>query len=301
MRQVLSLIAGKAKALGTTEIDRVQRALDEAQTEGGAPDWLSPGEACDIALEGRAEAALTRAREAFKEMPVDVNVVPATARRKKLLLADMDSTLIEQECIDELAAAIGLRERVAAITERAMRGEIDFEPALRERVGLFKGMPVGTIADVLATRITLSPGAATLVATMRAHGAHTMLVSGGFTLFTDEIAGRLGFHENRANVLLCEGGSFTGLAAEPVLGRVAKEQAFDEATKRLGIDPEETLAIGDGANDSGMIRRAGLGVAYRGKPALRSIADAVIDHGDLTAALFLQGYRRDEFAAANGA
>jgi len=297
MSHVLSLIAAETKALGARDVDQARRALAAADAESGAPDWLSPDEACDVPFAGAAAAALAAIRQAFHAQPFDVNVVPAASRRKKLLLADMDSTLIEQECVDELAAEVGMRDQVAAITERAMRGEIAFEPALRERVALIKGLPLEIVAHVLQARITVSPGAAMLVATMRASGAHTALISGGFTLFTDDIAKRLGFHEHRANRLLHEGGLFTGLLAEPVLGRAAKETAFDELTERLSLDRADVLAVGDGANDAGMIEKAGLGVAYRGKPALRAVADAIIDHADLSGVLFLQGYRREEFAA----
>jgi phosphoserine phosphatase len=176
-----------------------------------------------------------------------------------------------------------------------MRGEIAFEPALRERVALLKGLPLDVVRRVLATRITLTPGAKTLVATMRAAGAHAVLVSGGFTLFAGDIAARLGFHEHRANRLVSQDGILTGLVAEPVLGRTAKEAALDELVETLGLGAADTLALGDGANDAGMIEKAGLGVAYRGKPALRAVADAVIDHADLSGLLFLQGYRREEF------
>ncbi len=294
MHNVLSLIAAETKALGGSDVDRARRALDRVAV-CGAPDWLSPEGACDVPFDGAAAAALAAARAALAGEPVDVNAMPAAKRRKKLLIADMDSTLIGQECIDELASEIGMRDAVAAITERAMRGEIAFEPALRERVALLKGMPAEVVAKVLATRITLTPGAAVAVATMRAAGAHTALVSGGFTLFTGDIARRLGFHEHRANTLLVENGRFTGMVAAPVLGREAKENALAELAEALGLGAAETLGVGDGANDAGMIRRAGLGVAYRAKPALRAVANAVIDHADLTALLFLQGYRREEF------
>jgi phosphoserine phosphatase len=298
MSHVLSLIAAEAKALSAADLDRACRALEAAAAECGAPDWLADGVACDIPFKGAAEAALEAARQALADAPFDVNVVQAEGRRKKLLLADMDSTLIGQECIDELAAEVGLRDRVAAITERAMRGEIAFEPALRERVALLEGVSPDIIAHVLSTRITLTPGGAVLVATMRNHGAYAALVSGGFTQFTGTVAERLGFHEHRANRLLEVDGRFTGLVAEPVLGRAAKETAFDELTARLDLDPGEVLAVGDGANDAGMIQRAGLGVAYHAKPALRAVADAAIDHADLSGALYLQGFRCDEFATA---
>jgi phosphoserine phosphatase len=298
MDHVLSLIAAEAKALTQADIDRARQALESAGAEPDAPVVLSPGEAADIAFAGDPGAALAAARRALAGRRIDVNVVAEKFRRKRLLLADMDSTLIGQECIDELADEIGVGAKVAAITERAMRGEIAFEPALRERVGLLAGLPTEVAARVLATRITLMSGAAVLVATMRAHGAHTALVSGGFTLFTGPIAERLGMDEHRSNTLVSENGAFTGLVAQPILGREAKEAALIELTAKLGLDPAETLAVGDGANDAAMVRRAGLGVAYRAKPALKAEADAVIEHADLTGLLFLQGYRRDELAAA---
>jgi phosphoserine phosphatase len=297
MTHVLSLIAAEAKALSISDLDSARRAL-EATTDCGTPEWLAPGVACDIPFAGAADDALAAVRQALADQPFDINVVAAASRRKKLLLADMDSTLIGQECVDELAAEVGLRDQVAAITERAMRGDIAFEPALRERVALLEGQTPDIVAHVLATRITLTPGAAVLVATMREHGAYTALVSGGFTQFTGTVAEKLGFHEHRANRLLEENGRFTGRAAEPVLGRAAKVLAFDELTARLALDPADVVALGDGANDAGMVERAGLGVAYRGKPALRAVANAVIDHADLTGALYLQGYHRDELATA---
>jgi phosphoserine phosphatase len=298
MSHVLSLIAAETKALSPADLDRARRALETAGAVPGAPDWLSPGEACDIAFECAPDTALAAAREAFSGEPFDINVVPAASRRKKLFLADMDSTMIGQECIDELAAEVGLREHVAAITERAMRGEIAFEPALRERVALLKGLPLDIVGQVIAKRITLTPGGKELVATMRRSGAHTVLVSGGFTLFTSEIAARLGFHENRANRLITDDTAFAGLVAEPILGRAAKQESLAELTKTLALDPRETLAVGDGANDSAMVELAGLGVAYHAKPALRAAADAIIDHADLTGVLFLQGFPREEFAGA---
>jgi phosphoserine phosphatase len=237
-------------------------------------------------------------RSELRDRPVDVNLVPQQARRKRLLVADMDSTLIEQECIDMLAAEIGLGAEVAAITERTMRGEIEFEPSLKQRVGLLKGFSPDLAAKLLADRITIMPGAKALVATMRAAGAYTALVSGGFTIFAGPVGQEIGFDEHRANTLLAEAGAFTGSLAEPILGRTAKEQALLELTRQLRLDPSETLAVGDGANDLGMIRLAGLGVAYRAKPVVRAEADAAIDHADLTGLLFLQGYRREEFVLA---
>jgi phosphoserine phosphatase len=232
---------------------------------------------------------------ALREKVIDVNVVPSELRRKKLLVADMDSTLIEQECLDELAAEVGLRAEVSAITERAMRGEIDFEPALRERVALLKGLSADVPARLVEGRIQVAPGAVVLVATMRSFGAHTVLVTGGFTAFAEPLGSRIGFHEYRANTLDVSDGAFTGGVGEPVLGGNAKEETLTELIARFGLEQAETMAVGDGANDIGMIRRAGLGVAYRAKPVLRAEADAVFDHADLTGLLFLQGYRREEF------
>ena len=296
MSHVLSLVAAEAKApLTGADVEAARRALDRAGANAGSPEWLSLDEACEIPFDGDKAAARDEARAAHPGRPVHVNVVAAAFRRKRLLLADMDSTLIEQECIDELADAMGIRDEVAAITEQAMRGEIEFEPALRLRVALLKGLATEVAAGLLNNRISIMPGATVLVGTMRAHGAYTALVSGGFTAFAGPIARRIGFDEHRANALLSEAGVFTGLVAEPVLGRVAKEEALLELRSRLRLDPAETLAVGDGANDIGMIRLAGLGVAYRAKPALSAAAHAAIDHADLTALLFLQGYRRDEF------
>jgi phosphoserine phosphatase len=296
MAHVLSLIAAPAKApLTESDVDLARRALHRIGALAASPLWLSAAEACDIPFEHDKGDALAAVRAELGGRPIDVNFVAAEFRRKRLLVADMDSTLIEQECIDELAAEIGLGSEVAAITERAMRGDIAFEPALRERVGLLRGIGADVAAKLLAERITIMPGAKVLVATMRAGGAYTALVSGGFSIFAEPVSEMIGFDEHRANRLLHEAGAFTGLVEEPILGRAAKEQALLELTARLNLDPRETLAVGDGANDLGMIRLAGLGVAYHAKPAVRAEADAAIDHADLTGLLFLQGYRREDF------
>jgi phosphoserine phosphatase len=223
--------------------------------------------------------------------------VTDTNRRKRLLLADMDSTMIRQECIDELADMAGVGAQVAAITARAMNGEIGFEGALRERVGLLAGQPEAIIDRVLAERITAMPGGRTLVATMKAHGARAALVSGGFTAFTARVAVMLGFDEHRANRLLAEGGVLTGMVAEPILGREAKVAALHGITAAMGVTPADVLAIGDGANDLGMLGAAGMGVALHAKPAVQAQAALRVNHGDLTACLFLQGYTAAEFAA----
>ena len=241
----------------------------------------------------RAQAGELRAL--LTGRPIDVVVQREANRRKRLFLADMDSTMIGQECIDELADHVGLKAHVAAITERAMRGEIEFEPALRERVALLKGLAGigGRRRD--RERIKLTPGGRTLVATMRANGAYTCLVSGGFTLFTDRIAAMIGFDENRANALVVADGKLAGIVAEPILGSDAKLATLRELRGRFGLKHEETMAVGDGANDIPMIQDAGLGVAYHGKPIVAQAAHARIDHGDLTALLYVQGYRREEF------
>jgi phosphoserine phosphatase len=262
---------------------------------GGEARWLAPGEAAELPLP-EAPADLWDAWEALQGQGVDLLVAPDRAvRRRPMLIADMDSTMIEQECIDELAAAAGFGGLVAGITARAMNGEIDFPTALRERVALLRGLPVSVIDKVLRERITLMPGGPELLATMRAHGAYTLLVSGGFLSFAEPVAERLGFHEARANALLAEDGRLTGAVAEPILGRDAKVEALEEACARLGIDPGDALAVGDGANDLGMLARAGLGVALHAKPAVQERCALRVNHGDLSALLFLQGFARDAF------
>jgi phosphoserine phosphatase len=280
-------------ALDSTVVDGARAILPSP----GPARWLFDEVAVDIPFTGSEDIAgiAARLRQARGDLPIDIVVQPQAARRKKLFLADMDSTMIGQECVDELADFAGLKAHVAGITERAMRGEIEFEPALRERVALLRGLPVGTIEEVLKKRITPTPGGRELVATMRAHGAYTCLISGGFTLFTNAVAATIGFQENRANELLVRDGKLTGEVAEPILGRVAKLATLVELREAFDLDNIDTLAVGDGANDLDMIREAGLGVAYHAKPAVAAAAAARIDHGDLTALLYAQGYRRDEF------
>jgi len=278
--------------------------LDPALTDslrnawgGGDVTWLAPDEAAEFAL-AEVPGNLWQVWDDVQGLGVDLAVQPADGRRKKMLLADMDSTMIRQECIDELADAAGVGDRVKEITARAMNGELDFEGALTERVGLLKGLPETVISDVLESRITLMPGGPVLLATMKAHGAFAALVSGGFTAFTTRIAATLLFDEHRANTLLAKNGLLTGDVARPILGRAAKVQALDEITARLGITPAEVLAVGDGANDLGMLQRAGTGVALHAKPSVQAQCDIRVNHGDLTALLYLQGYARTEFAAA---
>ncbi|MFN7102788.1 MAG: phosphoserine phosphatase SerB [Pseudorhizobium sp.] len=268
-----------------------------AAVEASGLYWLADGIACDIVLRDGADlvAAEVALRSATLGLPLDLVIQDADTRRKKFLIADMDSTMIGQECIDELADVVGLKDKVSSITARAMNGEIAFEPALRERVALLKGLPLSVVDDVIAKRITLTSGGPELVATMKAKGFYTALVSGGFTVFTNPIAARLSFDENRANILLAEDGILTGEVAEPILGKQAKVDAVVDICARLGISSDEVIAVGDGANDLGMIQLAGTGVALHAKPAVAAEARVRIDHGDLTALLYLQGYRKSDF------
>ena len=294
MSLVATLICNPADpALDSTVVDGARAILPSP----GPTQWLFDEVAVDIPFAGSDDIKTieTRLREARGDLPIDIVVQPQALRRKKLFLADMDSTMIGQECIDELADFAGLKAHVAKITERAMRGEIEFEPALRERVALLKGLPVSVVDEVLKTRITLTPGGRELVATMRAHGAYTCLISGGFTLFTSAVAAMIGFHEHRANELIVQDGKLTGEVREPILGRAAKLATLIELRESFDLDDIDTLVVGDGANDLDMIQAAGLGVAYHAKPTVAAAAAARIDHGDLTALLYAQGYRRDEF------
>jgi phosphoserine phosphatase len=295
MSLVATLIAAPASGRLTAELaDRAARSVDASEMV-----WLSAGEALDLTLPEAVDATLasTRLRSALAGAPLDIVVQPAAGRRKKLLIADMDSTMIDQECIDELADEVGIKAAVAAITARSMNGEIAFEPALRARVALLKGLDEGVIERLVATRITLASGSRALVATMRANGAYAALVSGGFTAFTARIAEKLGFDEHRANVLEVEAGRLAGTVTEPILGREAKAVALRQICARLNISIADAVAVGDGANDLDMLALAGSGVALHAKPAVAAQAKIRIDHGDLTALLFLQGYRREEFVS----
>jgi phosphoserine phosphatase len=280
-------------ALTDTLLSRIAEHLPEAET----PRWLAPAVAADIPYTPSPDAYPSYAglHATLAALPVDMILQPCVTRRKKLLVADMDATMIAQECIDELAGFVGLKTHVAAITDRAMRGEIAFEPALRERTALLRGLDISIIKKVLGEHITLTAGARTLVQTMRAHGAYTALVSSGFTLFTREVAARLGFDTHQANVLIIEEDKIAGRIEEPVLGMLAKRDALDNLRIARGLSVDETLAIGDGANDLAMLRHAGLGVAFHAKPAVAAAAQARVDHCDLTALLYAQGYSRSEF------
>ena len=289
----LNVVAGP-RPIEDAAAQTIAHAVSSAATSG-ALDWLAPARAFDVPFDGEPDAVRAALRETLRdEWLLDCNIVSSTNRRKKLLIADMDSTIIGCECIDELADMAGLKPKVAAITERAMRGELDFPSALRERVGLLKGLPLEALARVYAERVRLNKGARALTATMRANGAHTLLVSGGFTYFTTRVASDAGFEENQGNRLLDDGSALNGTVAEPILGREAKLAALEDAVARYRLSFADTLAVGDGANDLDMIKRAGLGVAYHAKPVVAAAAGVSIAHGDLTALLYLQGYRAAE-------
>lgn len=279
----------------TPNLDRVTVESLRNAWGGGDAVWLDPGVAAEFPVE-QVPANRWEVWDGLQAMGIDMAVQRAEGRRKRMLIADMDSTMIQQECIDELADEAGVGAHVAGITARAMNGELDFESALRERVGLLKGLDAAVIARVIRDRITLMPGGRALVATMRANGAYAALVSGGFTAFTGAIAGVLGFDENRANTLLISEGKLTGQVADPILGRAAKVQALEEISARLGITPAEAIAVGDGANDLGMLGLAGMGVALHAKPSVQAECQVRVNHGDLTALLYLQGYSRDQFS-----
>lgn len=296
MDHVLTLIAPRG-GLSATTLHAARDALGALGAATGTPDWLSAGEAADLPFGHlAAEQAEAAARAALSGAAVDIIAQPAAGRRKRLLIADMDSTIVTTETLDELAGQAGIKDRIAAITKRAMNGELDFEGALRERVGMLKGL--GTEALQRTWEETeLMPGARELVATMRAAGARCALVSGGFTFFTGRVAELVGFHEHHSNTLLEADGRLTGHVADPILGRNAKLATLKRLAAEEGIGLADTLAVGDGANDLDMIQAAGLGVAFRAKPVVAAAARARIDHGDLRGLLFAQGYRAGEFAA----
>ncbi|HEX4198171.1 MAG TPA: phosphoserine phosphatase SerB [Caulobacteraceae bacterium] len=294
MLVVLTLVAPDLTSLETN----LPHALEAVAGSGCTireTDILGDG-AADLIVEHDDPRVIHRAATtALQYAPIDLCAQPLEHRRKQLLVADMDSTIIGVECLDELADFAGLKAEVAAITERAMRGEVDFESALRQRVAMLKGLPLAELARAHAERVRLNPGARTLVRTMAADGARCVLVSGGFDFFTARVAEAAGFHLDRANRLIEADGALAGLVAEPILGREAKLAALIEEAAALGVDLVDTAAIGDGANDLDMIRAAGLGVAYRAKPLVAAEADARIDHADLTALLYFQGYSADRF------
>jgi phosphoserine phosphatase len=295
MPHVLTLIAPPG-ALTAAHLAAVRAALSALGADCGSPDWLAPDEAADLPFQAlAAEQAVAAARGAVAKAPLDLLAQPVAGRRKRLLLADMDSTIITSETLDEIAAHAGLKERIAAITARSMNGELDFRQALIERVGLLAGLDAAALNATWAAT-ELMPGAMTLVATMRAHGAHTALVSGGFTFFTSRVAELVGFHEHHSNTLLVEGGKLTGRVGEPILDRNSKLAALKHLAAAKGLSLAESCSVGDGANDLPMLQAAGLGVAFRAKPSVAAASRHRVEHGDLTALLFAQGYRKAEFA-----
>lgn len=295
MRYVLTLAGDPAtRTLDAATLDAARQALEAAGGEVGAVDWLAPGLAVDIHFEGtRPAAAQAAVRKALEGRPVDVAAQPRENRRKRLFVADMDSTIVQSETLDELAAKAGIGEQISAITLRSMRGEVPFEESLRQRVAMLAGLSVELMGDVVR-ELHLMPGARSLVRTLRADGCYTALVSGGFTFATEPVAELCGFHEQRANVLLHADGHLVGRVQEPILGRHGKLEALRDLARTLELDMAQACAIGDGANDLAMIKEAGLGVAFRGKPVVRAEAPFAIDHGDLTTLLYFQGYKEVE-------
>jgi phosphoserine phosphatase len=295
MRLAVTLVA-VAPADLPAALEAVEIALRRTGATVGETDLLGPN-AADVFVESNFQTLIReRALAALAGRAVDVCVQPAQGRRKRLLIADMDSTIINVECLDELADFAGVKAQVSAITERAMAGELAFEGALRERVAMLKGQGLDALQRCYDERVRLNPGAETLVRTMAAHGARCVLVSGGFTFFTGRVAAAAGFHADRANTLTEDGATLAGRVGEPILGREAKLAALQEEVAALGATPADALAVGDGANDLAMIEAAGLGVAYRAKPVVAAKADARVDHADLTALLYFQGYRVEDFA-----
>lgn len=296
MKLVATLIANPNRRDLSPELAKMARSA------AGATEiiWLAEGIACDLTLppDTHHTACDTALRNAIGQHPVDIAIQPAKTRRKKALIADMDSTMIEQECIDELAAEVGVKDRVAALTAKAMNGEIDFEEAVIERVSLLEGLPAGIAEKIIEERVTFASGGHQLVHTMKANGAYTALVSGGFTTFTSRIAAALGFDENRANVLEETEGKLTGKVRKPILGADAKVDALEDIAQARDLDTEDFVAVGDGANDLPMLKLAGTGVALHAKPSVAAQASTVINHGDLTALLYLQGYHQEEFIDA---
>lgn len=289
MYQVTLIGAPNQERLNMSVLDSLRHAWG-----GGDAVWLSHAEAAEFPIE-TIPSNQWQVWQDFQNMGIDMIVQPSAKRRKKMVLADMDSTMIQQECIDELADEVGVGDRVKEITARAMNGELDFEAALDERVALLAGQPARIIDKVLKERIKFMPGGHILIATMKAGGAYAALVSGGFTAFTHKVAGTLGFDEHHANTLLVEGGNLSGKVARPILGRQAKVEQLEKITAKLGLSENDVIAVGDGANDLGMLGRAGTGVALHAKPAVQVECTVRVNHGDLTALLFLQGYSRDEF------
>lgn len=298
MPSCLTLIAAEPDLLTQAHLDAARMSLATCGADFGLPDWLEEGRAVDLPYVGPVpEAVIGPARQALAGMPVDLVAQKVEGRRKQLLLADMDSTIVTSETLDELAAFCGLKDKVAAITARAMNGEIDFHDALRERVAMLEGLPVSALEEAYQD-VELTGGAEVLVRTMRQNGAHCVLVSGGFKFFTSRVAARCGFHEDRANDFIIEGRRLTGEVVEPILDKHTKLETLNHETARLGIEARLALTVGDGANDLPMLMAAGLGIAFHAKPVVAASANHRLDHADLTGLLYAQGYHRDEFVTA---
>ncbi len=296
MDTVLIAIASPQKT--KLSVSHMETAMASNEISGDL-NWLSVDEACEVTFKAPEDfdpvSAEKATRQALSGLPIDIAFVPADNRKKKLLVADMDSTIIQQECIDELAEIAGIADQVVGITARAMTGELDFQDALRARLALLKDLPEQAIVEVITKRLTFTPGARTLVQTMKASGALTALLSGGFTHFTSYVSKICGFDEHQANVLEIKGGKLTGTAIEPIMDKNQKKRSLAQLTVMNGMTFADTMAVGDGANDLPMLLRSNMGVALHGKPALRDAAKYRIDHCDLTALLYLQGYKRQEF------
>jgi phosphoserine phosphatase len=291
---VLTLIGDMQSApLEHVHIERVYQHLGIT----GKQEWLAENEACDLFINSPLSTTgiAGRARKALSGTAIDAVCTSTEGRRKKLLISDMDSTVINQECIDELGDAIGLGSQIREITAAVVNGEISFSDALRERLALMKGTERDLLEQIYKERVSLKAGARTLVQTMRRHGAFCILVSGGFSFFTSRIAERIGFHDHQGNELVFEDAKLTGEVKEPILGRSAKLNTLMQLCAEKGIEPSSVLAVGDGANDIKMIKAAGLGVAFHGSQSLRDAANACIDHNDLTALLYIQGFSKSEF------
>lgn len=295
---ILTIIAPEGQALLN---DKALSNIKDKLEIKSEPQWLAFGEAVDLELDVQwnqketQNNIKTKISDLLQDHPFDFALQPSEHRRKKLLISDMDSTIISEECIDEIAHMAGIKPKIAAITERAMQGEIEFDAALRERVGLLKGLDTKALDTVISERLNLNKGARTLVQTMAANNAYCALVSGGFTFFTEKIAKLTGFHTTQANTLEIEDDKLTGNVIPPILGSAAKKQALEQFINEQKISPENTLAVGDGANDLEMIKASGLGVAYYAKPIVAAEADASVNHTDLTALLYMQGYKKSDF------
>jgi phosphoserine phosphatase len=293
--QVLTLIAGPGAELEEPVIAAARATLKETRAEPGPLSWLAPGIACDIPFAGAdAQAVEAALRPRLSGLAVDLAAQPAEGRRKRLLLADLESTIVTRELTDELASLAGMGERIAAMTAASMRGEVDFAASLRARIALLRGQPAALLERV-RQMIELTPGARALVQTMKAHGARTALVSGGFDIFTAAAAAACGFDEHHANRLVLAGGALAGEIVEPILDRLAKRAILERLAAELGATPAAAAAVGDGANDIPMIEAAGMGVAYHGKPGTAAAARFRLDHADLTGLLYLQGYQAQDF------